>query len=106
MRGGRARFAQTACPWMWLSSGFGMMSCLSLALWVSGEHSVLCLRTGICSYFYMGKRGIMQMPVVLRNILLMGSLLTGTLVMAEAQAVPSLDSIKSDAELTKVVGAL
>jgi len=46
------------------------------------------------------------MPVVLRNVLLMGSLLAGTLVMAEAQAVPSLDSIKSDAELTKAVGAL
>jgi len=48
----------------------------------------------------------MQMPVVLRNILLMGSLLTGTLVMAEAQAAPSLDSIKSDAELTKAIGSL
>jgi len=48
----------------------------------------------------------MTMRFALRNVLLMGSLLAGTFAVAEAQAVPSLDNIKSDAELTTVVGSL
>jgi ketosteroid isomerase-like protein len=39
-------------------------------------------------------------------VLVMAGLMAGTLVRAEAQAVPALDAIKSDAELTRAISAL
>jgi len=48
----------------------------------------------------------MKTHLTLRGVLLTASLLLGTSALAKSQAVPSLDSIKSDAELTRVVGSL